>query len=246
MDPTAYRQMAETEDRHWWFRGRRAVVSRVISGLGLPEKAEIAELGAGTGGNLAMLASFGAVSAMELDPTARAMAQQKSGIEIMSGCLPHDIPLDAGRYDLVCLFDVLEHVEDDFGTLSAVKRLLRSGGKVILTVPAHQWLWSEHDALLHHKRRYSRRTLSAVIEKAGYKTRRMSYFNATLFPVAAAVRLFDRLRSHRKSTGAMVPPAPLNAAMAAIMEFESRLQQLRPLPYGLSLLAVFEMAETRH
>src|SRR4029077_81559 len=132
-----------------------------ISRLKLPPKPRILEIGSGTGGNLVMLSSFGQVSAVEMDASARSIALQKTDgrFDIRAGFCPGGIPFANEKFDLICLFDVLEHIEEDIATLVAVKGLLASGGRVLMTVPAQQWLWSAHDEFLHHKRRYAAREL---------------------------------------------------------------------------------------
>ncbi len=194
MELDAYRNMAATEDKHWWFCGRRAIAETVIRGLGLPRDATIVEIGAGTGGNIAMLEQFGEVQAVEMSDLARQIAWEKTGRDFLYGYLPDNIPVADGSVDLICLFDVLEHVAEDEASLYAMRRLLKPGGKIVLTVPAHQWLWSAHDVGLHHMRRYSRALLRDRIEQAGYRIEKLTYTNAALFPVAVLARLADRLR----------------------------------------------------
>ncbi len=206
MELDAYRNLAATEDEHWWFCGRRAIAEAVIRGLDLPKHANILEIGAGTGGNIAMLKRFGEVQAVEMSVLARQIAREKTGRDFLDGYLPDNVPVPAGSVDLICLFDVLEHVAEDEASLVAMRGLLKPEGKMVLTVPAHQWLWSTHDVGLHHHRRYSRNLLKTRIEKAGYSLEKLTYTNAALFPLAALARLADRLRGSRPdnapSTGA--------------------------------------------
>ncbi|RJT42365.1 class I SAM-dependent methyltransferase [Mesorhizobium waimense] len=239
MELDAYRQMAATEDEHWWFCGRRAIAEAVIRGLKLPEKAHIVEIGAGTGGNIRMLEQFGAVTAVEMSDLARQIAREKTGRDFLAGHLPNNIPVAPQSCDLVCLFDVLEHVAEDEASLTAIRQMLKPGGRVILTVPAHQWLWSTHDVGLHHMRRYSRNLLRERIDKAGFTIDRLSYTNATLFPVAALARLMDRVRKPARPAGHATPPKPINAAMKAVFSAEGRIVPNATLPFGVSLLAVF-------
>ena len=109
----------------------------------------------------------------------------------------------------------------------------------MLTVPAHQWMWSEHDVGLHHMRRYSRTLLRERILRAGFVLDKLTYTNAALFPVAAMARMADRLRKPAHPAGHAVPPAPLNAAMRAVFSADSRIVPSASLPFGVSLLAVF-------
>jgi len=241
MNPDVYRQMAQTEDDHWWFVGRRAIISAVIESLSLPNRARILEIGAGTGGNLEMLGRFGEVSASELDDFAREHAIRKTGIQVRKARLPDLLPFQAGHFDLICLFDVLEHVEDDVGALRAITPFLKPQGRVLITVPAHQWLWSVHDAELHHFRRYSAQQLQRVISLAGYRAAKLSYFNAILFPLVAVSRLADRLLSRRNATGAGMPPGLLNAFLRALLSMEAHLITRARIPFGVSLLALLEI-----
>lgn len=242
MELDAYRNMAATEDEHWWFCGRRAIAEAVIRGLDLPKNAAILEIGAGTGGNIAMLEQFGTVTAVEMNGLARSIALEKTGRAFLDGSLPGNLPVAPASADLVCLFDVLEHVAEDEASLEAIGKVLRPGGQVVLTVPAHQWLWSTHDVGLHHMRRYSRDLLRRRIEGAGFRIDRLTYTNTALFPVAVLARLADRLRGAQAS-GQTMPPKPINAVMKALFSAESRIVPNTALPFGVSLLTVFSKAE---
>lgn len=244
MELDAYRQMAATEDRHWWFCGRRAIGEAVIRGLRLPKGARILEIGAGTGGNIAMLEKFGTVQAVEMSDLAREIAREKTGRAFLHGHLPDNIPVAERSVDLICLFDVLEHVAEDEASLLAIGRFLKPGGKVLLTVPAHEWLWSTHDVGLHHHRRYSRTILKQRIEGAGYRIQKLSFTNAALFPAAVLARLADRLRGSGTASGQAMPPVPVNAAMKALFSAERLIVPNASLPFGISLLAVFARDET--
>jgi len=233
MDPSAYREMADTEGRHWWFTGRRKILSSLIARLGLPPSARIVELGCGTGGNLEMLAAFGRVSALESDDAARAIAIEKTQgrFEVRPGRCPDQIPFPPRSFDLVCMFDVLEHIEEDVATLQAVRGLLAPGGHAVITVPAYRWLWSAHDEHLHHKRRYTAGELRTKVFSADLRIARLSYFNTLLFPLAAAARLL-------RLSGAAVPARPINALFHAVFSAERLVVGRLPLPFGVSLLAV--------
>ncbi len=231
--------MAETEDEHWWFCGRRAIVGSIIAGLGMPKNASIVEIGAGTGGNIAMLERFGEVQAIEMSDLARRIALEKTGREFLYGYLPDRIPVAPESVDLICLFDVLEHVDEDEASLAAIRLLLKPDGRIVLTVPAHQWLWSAHDVGLQHMRRYSRNLLRDRIVKAGYRIDRLSYTNAALFPLAMLARLADRMRGSGAASGQAMPPRPINAVMKALFSVESLILPNATLPFGVSLLAVF-------
>ncbi len=239
MEKSAYLQMAETEQDHWWFCGRRAILQRLIAQhlAGKPPQ-PILEIGAGTGGNLAMLSQFGPLSATEMDDDARQIACSRTQINVQPGSLPHGLPAFPQKFNLICLFDVLEHVDDDIGSLRAIRNLLTPDGVLLLTVPAHPWLWSQHDKQLHHQRRYTRDSLHAQINSAGLHLQRFSYFNTFLFPLAAAARLIDRARGGNAASGAEIPSTFINTVLKNIFISEAALLARFDLPVGVSMLAM--------
>lgn len=245
MNPAAYLEMAEMESRHWWFCGRRAILAQMIESLGLPQNAQILEVGCGTGGNLEMLGKFGNVSALEMDETARAIALEKTSgrYDIRAGYCPDKIPFTEHKFDLICIFDVLEHIEQDTETLSSIQKLLKKNGRILITVPAYQWLYGAHDKFLHHKRRYTANQLQRKIAAANFKCTKISYFNTILFPLAAIVRLKDKWFGNTTASGTNVPPAIINNIFRKLFGFERFLLQRINLPFGVSLLGVLEATD---
>lgn len=195
------------------------------------------EVGCGSGGNLELLSGFGRVDAIEQDATARATARGRSGLAVCEGALPHDLPVADGSYDLVALLDVLEHVDEDRASLAAIGRKLLPDGRLLITVPAMPWLWSAHDAVHHHKRRYTRASLGATIAAAGLQVERIGYFNGFLFPLAVASRLWKAIVGDSSGDDEM-PSAPLNGALRKIFASERHLIGRVPFPLGLSVFAV--------
>jgi len=233
--------MAQIDAEHWWFAARRRIVAALIERqVPLRPDARLLEVGAGTGSNLAMLKGFGRLDAIEPDAWARALASRRAGIRVSGGTLPDHVELDDRRYDLIVLLDVLEHIDDDVGSLSVLREKLADGGHIVLTVPAAPWLWSAHDVAHHHKRRYTARTLRAVIHAGGFRIRHMSHFNTLLYPLIAAVRLAGRIAGKEGSDDGAIPPAPLNWMLEHVFAAERVWATRWPLPFGVSLLAVIE------
>jgi SAM-dependent methyltransferase len=238
MERVVYQQMAELDDRHWWYRARRRIIADLIRReVRPPANARILELGCGTGHNLAMLGGFGNVDGLELDDEARAMSEQRLGRAIMSSPLPELADVADRHYDLVGAFDVIEHIDDDRAALASIATKLKPGGKFVMTVPAHQWMWSAHDIVNHHKRRYSKPSLRRLIEGSPLQIEKLGFFNSLLFPLAVAERASSKLRG-KDNGDVKLPPAPLNVVLEKIFEAERYLVGRLPLPPGLSLFAV--------
>ena len=241
MERVVYQQMAELDQRHWWYRARRKVLAALIDRLARPPAdGRVLEIGCGTGHNLPMLSGFGQVDALELDEEARGIAKTRLGREIMSAPLPELVGVPDGHYDLIGAFDVIEHIDDDDAAVASIASKLKPGGKFVMTVPAHPWMWSAHDVVNHHKRRYSKRALKALIEGSPLRLEKIGYFNSLLFPAAVAERMSSKIRG--KDEGDLkLPSAPLNAALEGAFATERHLVGRLPLPIGLSLYAVGSM-----
>lgn len=244
MNPDAYIEMAETESKHWWFSGRREILLHIIKNLQLPKDAKLLEVGCGTGGNLKMLSQFGEVSALEMDANARMIASKKTNnlYDIRAGYCPNEIPFNVQTFDLICMFDVLEHIEQDTETLIAIRKLLKKNGKILITVPAYQWLWGSHDEFLHHKRRYSATQLRKKIIASGLHPMKISYFNTILFPLAAIVRFKDKLFNKDSATGTDIPPKTINTFFTNLFKSERFLLKHLNLPFGVSLLCIVNVS----
>ncbi|MGN6271357.1 MAG: class I SAM-dependent methyltransferase [Sphingomonas sp.] len=238
MERIVYDRMAAHDSTHWWYRARREILSDYLKRHGgLPANARILEIGCGTGHNLPMLARFGQVDAIEIDDAARAIASDRLGKPVSGAPLPGLPGVERGAYDLIAVLDVIEHIEDDVAALGAMADCLKPGGKILIAVPAHQWMWSAHDVVNHHHRRYSKATLAAAIERAGLRHNGLRWFNSLLFPVAVAARFAGKLAGKDDSDDSP-PPAPVNAAFEAVFGLERHLVGRVPLPWGLSLITL--------
>jgi SAM-dependent methyltransferase len=243
MSPGAYEEMARLQNRHWWFLGRRQIMRSMLASLDLPGGARILEVGSGTGSNLALLSEFGRVVGLEMSGEAIAFARAQ-GLEVPGkvqlhlGRCPEDLAMFQQPFDLICLFDVLEHIDDDRSALAALASLLKPGGSLLISVPAYQWLWGPHDESLHHKRRYRQGDLVRLCGETGLEVVRSTYFNSLLLPVAMAARVWDKLRGGKQASGTRLPAAPVNTGLKEVFAFERHLLKRVSLPFGLSILAV--------
>lgn len=242
MERAVYDRMDELEANHWWFAARRDIIRAIIQRLiPLTNEARILEAGCGTGGNLAMLAEYGRLDAFEYDEAAREASERKSGLEIPFGALPDQIPFGDTTYDLIGLFDVLEHIEDDQPALEALGNRLTPNGRILVTVPAFPWLWSKHDERHHHFRRYTKASLSKVAKAAGLNVERSFYFNGFLFPVAVAARGVKAILRRDIPDDALPSPF-MNKALYRVFATERHLIGRIPMLAGLSLGSILVKA----
>ena len=229
------------EDRYWWYRGRRRIVMDLVRSLPLPAEPRILDAGCGSGRNLVELSGVGTAVGLEPSPRGAEVARAR-GVGEVAVAEIGTMPFDDASFDLITLLDVLEHIEDDLGTLVALRRVARPGGVLLITVPAYPRLWSSHDELNQHCRRYTRAALLGRAVEAGWRPLRTTHFNALLLPVAAAWRLLERLRPDNGEAASelVTTPAALNWLLEQPLRAEAALLRSgRRIPAGLSLVGVF-------
>jgi len=251
-------EMSELEARHWWFSGSRKVILSQLDSL-LPGCLPLLDAGCGTGLTLSLLErllhqSPALLFGVDRSPDALAAAAGKTSAVLRSGEAEH-LPFPDGSFGLVTLLDVLEHLPDDRAGLFETARVLRPGGMVLLTVPAHPALFSRHDRALGHVRRYTRAALERLVHSAGVQIRRLTPYNCLLAPPIAAARLLQRVCEGRNATLALhglqgsadceqsdlrMPPYPLNTLLAHIFSAEALLLRHFDLPFGISFLGLLQ------
>ena len=230
--------MSRFEKNHWWFFGRRKILELFLKKIKLKKNAKILEIGCGTGSNLKILKNYGLLSAMEPSEDAINYLRKKdlTGITFNKGKCPEDINFE-DKFDLICMFDVLEHIEEDKETLSNIIKGLKNNGRLFITVPAYQWLWSQHDIKLMHKRRYNKDTLKKLIKNFEIKIEHITYFNTILFPLALLDRIAKKIIKNNSKNNKF-PNFFLNALFKTIFSFEKILLKFFYFPFGLSLLLI--------
>jgi SAM-dependent methyltransferase len=249
MDPSLYREFAERQEaRHWWFVGRRRILAAVLADLfGTRGDLRILDIGCGTGGMLPLLSVHGRVTGIDPAEAAIRYSRQRYGstAELLQLDFPREIP-PGGGYDLVTLFDVLEHLDDDGRALEAASSLLRPGGWLLITVPALRSLWSPHDVINQHRRRYLRRELKERIEGAGFHLERLSYYNSLLLPAVFGARLLRRrlARKGDRRSDFRIGNDWINSRLADLFGAERHLLRRCNLPLGVSLIAVASKPRT--
>jgi SAM-dependent methyltransferase len=245
-DPHYFPALAAVDGVHYWFVARREVVRDVLCDA-VPDlgRRGLFDVGCGSGGLLGFLAASGIriAGACDVYPESLELARQRVDAPLLlldDGSFP---PLGPSQ-SLLSLFDVLEHLDDDVGTLRRLWALLEPGGFLVLTVPAHPFLFDEMDVIAHHRRRYTRGELRRKLEGAGFAVRHLAHFMAPLVPLVvlrAARRRIDRGSSavERRMTELAVTPV-LNPLLLALLRLERPVVRRGGLPFGSSLIAVAE------
>jgi SAM-dependent methyltransferase len=232
---------ARAERNHFWFRGLRRFVSplvaRAAEGVASPR---ILDCGCGTGHNLGMLRRYGHAVGIDLTWTGLFYARQR-GERSIAQATAAALPFAAATFDIVTSFDVIYALNDadERAAFAEMFRVLRPGGHLVLNAAAMELLKGNHSVLALEQRRYSRRSLRARLEGAGFEVRRMSYTNATILPAVLAVRLLQRVSGHQESEEEISTPAPpVNAAFTAALVLEAGLVRFVNMPFGSSLIAL--------
>ena len=241
MDEQYYPLVYRVEDRHWWFRGRRAVIGALIHRAGVRPERRVLDAGCGTGRNLQDYRLLGPARGIEPDGSAVEFCHERGLTEVVQAGV-EALPFEAGAFDLVFATDVLEHVEDDLGAFRELARVSEPGGLMVATVPAHMWLWSQSDVSLQHKRRYSRPELLRRAAENGWEPVLSTYFNAALLPPIALARALRR-RGGSERAELELTPAWLDRLLAIPMTAEAALiRRGATLPTGVSVGAVWRRA----
>lgn len=240
------RATAQAEARHFWFRGFRAFVTPLVrSATRVHTTARILDCGCGTGANLALLGRFGRAYGFDLSEIGPVLARG-SGVTRVARANVVAAPFPDASFNLVTSFDVLYSLEepDERRAAAELFRLLAPGGRAIVNVAAMDVLTGDHSVLSHERRRYTRASLRALLERAGFTITRITYTNASLFVPLLLLRAFHRWRGLAAETGAeqeiSVPAAPLNALLSGVLWVESVWLRWFNEPFGSSLLCVAE------
>ncbi len=251
MDRAAYETFARLEHDHFWFVSRRRIffdlLDREFAGEpGRPR--DVLEVGCGAGGMLGPLSRYGPVTGIDIDHEYVAFCKERGFARVLCGS-GYELPFADACFDLVCLFDTMEHIPDDVQALREVRRVLRPGGRVFVSVPAYQWLWSQNDRIAHHCRRYTTTRLRRAMTAAGLEVQRASYFNSLLLPLIVPAVFWQKLRER---LGLLPPgfnnmsvalPKPVNRLFTAVMSSEMRPLRRIDLPFGHSAFALARRAE---
>ena len=239
MQPRAYEVLAAIERDHWWYRGRRVLLRRLLRRFPPPSGARLLDVGCGTGGNLELLAESGDVVGVDPSAVAGEFCRAAWAGRFARGRVP-ELPVADESCDVVAALDVLEHVHNDLEALDDIHRVLRPGGRILLHVPAYSFLFGHEDWFSAHERRYRRSEIRRLLLAAGFEIEHLGYSTTLLFPGVVVAKLLKRwlIRDRVEPDVGTVPPALLNDLLTALVEGEAEICAAHELPFGASIVAV--------
>lgn len=239
-----YERMYRFEDRYWWFVARRHLITSLLETLYPREgRLHILDIGCGTGKMLDELAPFGHVVGADFAPEALQFCVTRGVGADLARADARRLPFADASFDVVTAMDIVEHIDDDKAASCEIFRVLKPGGRLLVTVPAFPSLWSEHDEALHHYRRYTVPRLKDLFQRVGLAVDKVSYTVTTLFPAIWVFRqvsnLLPKKRPEEEKKANLVNfSGPVNAALLALSQWETGLVRGRNLPFGVTVVCI--------
>ncbi len=241
MQQHTYAIMNRVEDSHWWYVGRRAILESFLERMiGDPkskiQNSRILDVGCGTGGNLEMLAKFGVAEGVDVSDDALEFCQSK-GLKVHKG-LAEKLPFADETFDVVTALDVIEHLDDDVAGLSEMFRVLKTGGKTLIFVPAFMWLWGVQDDVSNHRIRYTKKQIVERLKKAGFEIERATYANWTFFAPILGGRTVMKITGIKPESENNVNISALNGVFGKLFAAERFWLNKFNFPFGVSIVIV--------
>ncbi len=243
MNYKEYENMEKFEKNYWWHRGRLYLLEKLINAY-LPEREgdiQLLEVGSGTGETVKFLSNFGKVTGIDVSERAVEFSRGKGLENIILGDINElDLSKHKNMYDAIFALDTLEHIQDDVEAMRRINGMLKEDGLLFLTVPAHKFLWSEHDEALHHKRRYHSLELLQKLRDAGLKPVKKSYFVFSAFLPILFFRTWNTIfgRTAYPKTSYVKLPKIFNDLATNVLKLEAKIIQKISFPIGTTIVAV--------
>lgn len=243
MEQHTYGIMNDVEDKHWWFVGRRAILEEFLRQIIRDPKSKIQnpkilDVGCGTGANLEMLKNFGKSEGVDVSDDALEFCRKK-GLKVHKG-LAEELPFEDESFDVVTALDVVEHLDDDVAGLKEMHRVLKTGGKTLIFVPAFMWLWGVQDDISNHRIRYTKKQIVERLEKAGFKIERATFANWTFFAPILAGRTLMKITGIKPESENNVNVSALNGIFGKIFSAERFWLKNFDFPFGVSIVITAE------
>lgn len=217
------------QPEYWWYRARTELLRAALGDfLGTPGR--LLDVGSADGPSVSWMQGVGERVTVDLDPRGL-----ERGRGVCASALA--LPFPDSCFDVVGAFDVIEHCEPERQAVAELARVLRPGGRLLASVPAYQWAWSDHDVRAGHHRRYTRRRIVAALEAAGLEIRRATYGFASVFPLFAAERGARRVRNRSSVPTQGLPDVSptMDRILVGLCSAEARLLRRQDLPFGSSV-----------
>lgn len=233
MEHDEYAKMFAAEDHYWWFVARRNLALTLLDS----ESDPVLDFGCGTGVALSKLQSLGVAIGLDRSEEALKFCRQR-GLHQLVLADGTKIPLATDQIASAIALDIFEHIAEVELALAEVQRVLKPGGRLVLSVPAFQWLWGPHDVALMHQRRYTKSLMRQQLVVAGFEVEKLSYSVFFLFPVVVLVRILDRFRKGPAKVSLPKVPEWLNKILIGLQALETPLIKTTGLPWGSSVVAI--------
>jgi len=233
-------QKPEFVEKDWWFVGRRKIILAILEQyLGSRSDLKILDVGCGEGDTSLSLSQFGTVYGLDFNAPFLRMAQDRGLHNVVLGSA-FELPFLREAFDLITILDVIEHIQDDVGVLLALKKVLKKDGIIFVSVPAFQFLWSEHDIAISHVKRYNNKELSKTLIKAGLKSERSTYAISLPFPLVVIYKVLTRFKKSKQppQTTHLALPKIINNFLMQVLSLESKIIRNRNLAFGISLMSI--------
>lgn len=239
MEQHTYGIMNNVEDSHWWFVGRRAILESFLQKISnelrtANHELRILDVGCGTGANLEMLKKFGAAEGVDVSDDALEFCRKK-GLKVHKG-LAEELPFEDERFEVVTALDVVEHLDDDIAGLKEMYRVLKTGGKTLIFVPAFMWLWGVQDDISNHRIRYTKKQIVERLQKAGFTVERATYANFTFFAPILGGRTIMKITGLKPESENNVNISALNGVFGKIFSSEKYILNKFDFPFGVSIV----------
>lgn len=238
MQKKEYQQLEFLGKKYWWHLGRKDIIRRQLKKyFGKRQKLKILNVGCGPGDTIELLEEFGKIKNIDISKTAVRMAKRQGYKNIFLYDGQH-IPFKKHSFDLLVALDVLEHIDNDLRALKLWKKYLKVGGYLLITAPAYQWLWSEHDEALHHYRRYTASDFHRMLGLSGYRVVKRTYAIVLFFPVIVGYRLIRSIfnNNNQYKTSYVILPNFINSLFIILLKIEAVILVYTSLPVGTSIL----------
>jgi SAM-dependent methyltransferase len=241
MQQHTYAIMNRAENSHWWYVGRRAILESFLERIIQNPKSKIQnpkilDVGCGTGGNLEMLEKFGAAEGVDVSDDALEFCKSK-GLTVHKG-LAEKLPFADESFDVVTALDVIEHLDDDVAGLKEMHRVLKTGGKTLIFVPAFMWLWGVQDDVSNHRIRYTKKQIVERLERAGFEVERATYANWTFFAPILGGRTLMRITGIKPESENNVNISALNGVFGKLFGAERFWLKNFDFPFGVSIVVI--------